>query len=269
MRRPFASTTLTVPAGISSTRATATIDAMMVLVRSEAADVRRDHLLQPLSRARIADLLEHFLEEAFDDEPRRRVRIHATAAKVEKLLVVDGADGRAMCAARDVIDEDLELRFRVGASAFGQEQVAVRLIRLAARRVFADRDDAGVRRMRAIVERALEEKIAARVRRAMALQRVEIELLIVLAEDEAEHVALRALTDELDLDIAARHARAHCEIQRDELRVSSDARVLMREDDGVAWTVLHMDVRQSALIAHEKIDHAGNRRAPFHMLIDD
>src|SRR5215469_10575013 len=117
MRRPFASTTLTVPAGISSTRATATIDAMMVLGRSESADVRRDHILQPLSRARIADLLEHFLEKAFDDESRRRVGIHAAAAKVEELLVVDRPDGCTVRATRDVVDEDLKLGFGVGASA--------------------------------------------------------------------------------------------------------------------------------------------------------
>src|SRR5215467_498796 len=222
MRRPCASTTLTVPTGMSSTRATATTVAMSDLVSSETADVRSDHLLQPLRRTRIANLLKHFLEEAFDDEPRRRVGIHPSTAQIEKLFVVDRSDGRAVRATRDVIDEDLKLRLGVRASAFGQEQVAVRLIRLTARRVFADRDDAGVRRMRAIVERALEKQVAARVRCAVALQCVEVELLVVLAEDETEHIALSALSDELDLDVAARHASAHREVQRDELRIASD-----------------------------------------------
>src|SRR5215472_6946345 len=260
MRRPFASTTLTVPAGMSSARATATIDAMMGLVRSETSDMRRDHLLQARGRTRIAGLLEDFLEETFDDEPRCGIRIHAAAAEIEKLFVVDRPDGRAVRAARDVVDEDLELRFGVGSSAFRQQQVAVRLICLAPRRVLADRDDAGVGRVRAVVERALEKQIATRIGSAMALQRMEVELLVVLAEDKPKHVALCALTDKLDFDVAARHARAHREVQRDELRVSSDACVLMRKCDAVGGLVLYVHVGEMCALADDEVDDAGRER---------
>src|SRR5471032_995364 len=98
--------------------------------------------------------------------------------------------------------------------------------------------------MRLIVQRALVEQIAARVRRVMALQRLKRELLIAFAEDEAEHVAFGALTREIDLDVGARKLAADGEIQSDELGVAAEFGSLMGEYDSIARRVLRVHVRQ-------------------------
>src|ERR1700720_4381657 len=105
MRLPPASTTLTEPSAISSPCATVTSCGMRRL-RSEAADVGRDHLLQRLGQTLIAGLCENVLEKTFGDDLRGSLRADAAALQVEQLFFVDRPDRGAVRAARDVIDED-------------------------------------------------------------------------------------------------------------------------------------------------------------------
>jgi hypothetical protein len=61
-------------------------------------------------------------------------------------------------------------------------------------------------------QRALEEQVAGRVRRQVVLERLVVEVLVVLGDVEAQHVHVRARLPQPALDVGAGHvaARARC-----------------------------------------------------------
>src|SRR5215469_3642071 len=211
MRRSPVSTTLILPTGTSSIFATSTSVAILGL----ALEVGRERLLQRLRQPLIAGLVEHVLEKSLDDQARSGFAVHAAAGEIEQLVRVDRPDGGAMRATH-VVGFDLKFGFGVGARAFGEQQVAIRLVGVAALRALFDDDDAGVDRVCVTVERAFEKQIAARVGGAVALQRVVVELLLSTREDQAEHIALGAASEQLDFDVALGERTARAEIQRNQ-----------------------------------------------------
>src|ERR1700687_5736799 len=102
--------------------------------------------------------------------------------------------------------------------------------------------------MRVLVECALEEQVAARVARTMALQRVVIELLLAVSVDEPEHVALGSLSEQLDLDVALGSQTAATQVERHKLGVAGDPRVLMRKDRCLTAALLHVRIREVAAV---------------------
>src|SRR5579864_6215718 len=95
----------------------------------------------------------------------------------------------------------------------------------------------------------------------MPLQRLKGELLIAFAEDEAEHVALRALTGEIHLDVGASEFAADGKVQRDKFGVSAEPRTLMRKDHRFARRVLRMHVRELRIVIDVDVDDAGGQAA--------
>ena len=79
---------------------------------------------------------------------------------------------------------------RVG--ALGEHEVAVGLERLRLLRVGPDADEARVHRLGGVLDRALEQQVAARVGRVVVLQRAEVEHLVTVAEVDGGEVGLRA-----------------------------------------------------------------------------
>jgi hypothetical protein len=99
-------------------------------------------------------------------------------------------DGRAVRAAH-VVGEDLEARDAVGTRQVGEQQVAVRLVGVRALRPFRHLDQPLVDAAGAVLQAALDQQVAGRVRLQVPLQRVKVEVLAGVAEHEAVHERAR------------------------------------------------------------------------------
>ena len=115
-----------------------------------------------------ADALHDLAEEPDDDEAAGLVLADAARLQVEQLLVVEASGGARVPGAADVARLDLEVRDRLGACAVGEDEVAVRLVRVGADGVGADQhvadpDAAGA----GALQGALVEHVAAWCRRPL------------------------------------------------------------------------------------------------------
>ena len=86
-----------------------------------------------VSRSSIPIFCDDLGEESEHDEASRLVLGDAARLQVEQLLVVEPTGGARVAGAEDVAGLDLEVRDRVGARPFGEDEVAVRLVRVGAR----------------------------------------------------------------------------------------------------------------------------------------
>src|ERR1700687_2886357 len=123
--------------------------------------------------------------------------------------------------------------------------------------------------MRVLVECALEEQVAARVARTMALQRMVIELLLAVSVDEPEHVALGSLSEQLDLDVALSKQTAGAQVERHKLGVARDAGVLMRKDRCLPAALLHVRVGEVTAVGDENVHDARRKAAALAMRLAD
>jgi hypothetical protein len=94
---------------------------------------------------------------------------------------------------RTSFGEDLEARDAVGARLVGEQQVAVRLVGVGALRILGDLDESLVHAAGAVLQAALDQQVAGRVRLQVALERVQVEVLPGVAEHEPVHERARAL----------------------------------------------------------------------------
>src|SRR5579864_7817164 len=90
---------------------------------------RLQRLRQRFPDRRQLDPVEDVLEEAADDQPLGVLTGQAAGHGVEELVAVDLGKRRAVRAAH-VVGEDLEAGNRVRVRVFGQQQVAVLLVRV-------------------------------------------------------------------------------------------------------------------------------------------
>src|SRR5207249_9457961 len=106
---------------------------------------------------------ESLVEEPQDGEALRYRGTDTATLEVIQLVVVDRPH-RAGVGALDVIRLDLEVRDRFRAGALREDEVAVRLVRLGATRRRAQVHEARIHRVSRILDGALEQQVAARVR---------------------------------------------------------------------------------------------------------
>src|SRR5947208_5853356 len=104
--------------------------------------------------------IEHVVEEPEHDQSLRLRRRHAAALEVVELVLVDGTDG-ARVRAPHVVGFDLEVRDRLGPRALGEHEVAVGLAGVGLPRGGTEPDEARVDGVGLILDRALEQQIAA------------------------------------------------------------------------------------------------------------
>src|SRR5690606_25133662 len=158
---------------------------------------------------------EQHVRERERQEGARAVRVDAARAKVEHLLVVELADGRAVTAL-DVVGIDLELRPRVDLRLLGEEQIVaalagVDLLRPGANEQLAAKDPAAV-----AVGNAAKRGFASRVRRRV----IDVDLVVDMpagrCDEHAEKVRARAWAGELDVDVVTSDASAEVDVARDE-----------------------------------------------------
>ena len=106
--------------------------------------------------------VEHVVEEPEHDEPLGLLGRDAAALEVVELVVVDRADGGRVRALH-VVGLDLEVRDRLRARALGEHEVAVGLVRARpSGRRSRMRIEARVHRPGGVLDRALEQQVAAR-----------------------------------------------------------------------------------------------------------
>src|ERR1051326_5527530 len=142
-------TPLRAPTGTSSTVATRTL-----------ANAGLQLCFDELTRVLEGDAVEHVAEESLDQHSLRGHLRDAARAQVEQVVRIDRADGRAMGAAH-VVAVDLEHGDGGGLRLVAQDEIAVRLVRVRARGVLLDANEAGVDGARVVLQRPFEEEVAA------------------------------------------------------------------------------------------------------------
>ena len=179
--------------------------------------------------------------------------VEPARAQVEELLLVDLRDRRGVRAA-DVVGEDLEARDRVGVRLLGEQQVAALLERVGLLRARVDLDHPAPDRARAVGEDAAEGEVRRRVRRAVLLRGVEVDVLARVRRVGAGdlRVGARAGEQRLHAHLAARGAEAeHDPVER---AVALDLGALGAEDPRALVELLGVDVAQVGVLADLELD---------------
>src|SRR5918996_896126 len=145
-----------------------------------------DGPLQALADLGQGDPVEHLPEEPVHDQPLGLAGRDPPALEVEQRGLVDGADAGGVTAPDRVVRQDLEVRHRVRLGPVGQEDVAVRLVRVDAMGVLLHDHGPGVHGSGRVPERALVQEVTGGVVPDVILDRPVIEVLGGVAEVHPE-----------------------------------------------------------------------------------
>src|SRR5437016_11310880 len=88
-----------------------------------SSKLRFDQSIQVLRNDRLIEALDHFVQEAGDDEPLRRSCRNATGTKIEHFVFVDLA-GRGAVSATDIVGENFQAGHRVRFRIVAQKKIA-------------------------------------------------------------------------------------------------------------------------------------------------
>src|SRR5512135_326432 len=135
--------------------------------RDRAVNALRDKALYHVLEPRLAHLVHHGREEAFDEELAGSDAVEAAGHEIEQFFLVDAADRRGMAAA-DVVGPDLEVRHRVDLRFVAEQQDVLPLVADAALGPLLDPDEAAVDRLGRLHERAAGAELGMRARGEMA-----------------------------------------------------------------------------------------------------
>ena len=194
-------------------------------------------------------------EEAEHDEATGLVLGDAARLQVEELLVVEAAGGARVTGAADVAGLDLEVRDRLGARAVGQDEVAVRLVRVGADGIRSDEHVADPDAARAgALQRALVEHVARGLGALVVQVDLALEVLARVGVAEAEQLGARAGAGELDARVHAHDAAAEADDDVAEGRVALDAGLVGCRVHGVVVPLLHRDDLEVGAVADDDLD---------------
>ena len=196
---PSTSALITVPFGTSS-------------VGADPDHVRRpafgepglDRVAEPLAQRLDRDLVDQLGEEAADHQPARLVLRDAPGHQVEQLLVVEAAGRAGVAGAGDLAGLDLQVGYRVGPRAVGEQQVPVDLVRVGAGRLGPDQHVADPDGVRVVaLQRAPVADVAAAVGHGVVDQQAVLQVLAGVGEVEAVQLGLAAPAGVLDAGVLA------------------------------------------------------------------
>src|SRR5207248_5050098 len=172
------------------------------------------------------------------------------------------AAGRACVpGADDLAGLDLQVGHRVGASAVGEQQVAVELIGVGAIRVGADDDVADPDRVRLFaLQRALVGDATLAGRRVVIDKQAVLQVLAVIGEEKSEQFGVTAGPGEVHERVDADEVAAKCDDDVLERGVPADASDVMCEMDRVIVPVLQTDEGELRAVADRELDVGGADR---------
>src|SRR3989442_1159954 len=214
---------------------------------------RGQFLIDRVSNLGDRKAIEDLAEEPLDQHPLGHRAWDAAALQVKEVLRVDRADGRAVTAPKDVVVEDLEDRLGRRSSFFGEQQVAIRLVRRTQTGLGLDPHHADVDAPGAVLERALEEQVGGRVRRDMVLQRAEVEALLAGAEEDATQVGGGSGAFEHRLDPEPREAAAERDVDHPQSSIAAEMEALVGELPGPLAPLLQRDVADLGALLEEDL----------------
>ena len=141
-----------------------------------------DERLDMGARRAFLHAVQAFACEGEKQQAARGNFVDAARAQIEKRVLFDLADGRAVRALH-VVGVDFKLRFGVDLRLIGKQQVAIGLLGVGLLRVLVH-DDAAVKdAMCAAVENAVVELAAAAVRLGVLDEHVIVEMLAAVADE--------------------------------------------------------------------------------------
>ncbi len=109
--------------------------------------------------------------------------------------------------------------------------------------------------MRLILDRALEQQVAAGAGGVVVLERAEVEHLGVVAEVDGHEIALRVVAREQRLAAQSRVVAAERHRRRMQRGVSPDVGALQRDLPRVRPVLLDRQVPEPGVVADQELDH--------------